>query len=200
MHVAMADAPHDPGIAAVMLADGRARRFPGKLEHTIEGVPLALRTYRALRATGWPIYIAANQEFSRELDALLDAPRLLDEHPGEGPLQALVSACRTLGAARVLAVAADLPYLEPAVLRQLAGAWRNGDEAIIPIHDGRIEPLAALYARDAVLRESLMNSSQNGSMHELVERLASRFVLCDARFFYNVNRPEDLAGSTASTR
>lgn len=195
----MADAPQD-NIAIVMLAGGRARRFPGKLEQSIGGVPLAARTYRALRATGWPVYIAATQPFSHELEALLDAPRLADERPGGGPVQAFVAACRALDAARIFAVAADLPQLHPDVFQQLAAAWQPGDEVVVPVHDGGIEPLTALYERDAVLRECVMLPGNNDTMHQLVARLASRRVPCDPQFFYNVNRPQDVAGIVASAR
>jgi molybdopterin-guanine dinucleotide biosynthesis protein A len=85
------------------------------------------------------------------------------------------------------------------VLRRLAAAWQPGDEAVVPSHDDCIEPLAALYARGAVLRKGFALRRGNGAMHELVERLTTRLVPCDARYFYNINRPHDLAG-VASAR
>ena len=189
----------DASIAIVMLAGGQARRFPHKLERSINGAPLVAHCYRALCATRWPVYIAGKGGFSREVDALLDAPLLIDRRPGCGPLRAFLWACRAIAAERIFAVAADMPQIDAPVLQQLAAAWQPGDEAVVPCHDGRIEPLAALYDRRAVLRESFTLRGRSGAMHELVERLASRFVTFDARYFYNVNRPED-AVAMASAR
>jgi molybdenum cofactor guanylyltransferase len=184
--------------AVVMLAGGEARRFPGKLEQLIDGEPLIVRCYRNLQTTGLPIYIAAREHFSRDVAAQLDAPLLIDRDPGGGPLRAFASACVAIGAERCFAVASDQPRLEASVLRRLLAAWRPGDEAIVPVHDGRIEPLAALYDRAAVLREDPgLRREGRTAMHELVERVAVRFVPIEAAFFHNVNRPSDVAGAVA---
>ena len=182
--------------AVIMLAGGEARRLPGKLERPIDGQPLILRCFRNLRASGIPIYVAVKQRFSPEVDAQIDAPFLIDPDPGGGPLRAFASACDAIRAERVFAVAADQPHLEASVLRRLLAAWQPGDEAVVPIHDERIEPLAALYDRVAVVREEPgLRQDGKAAMHELVERLAARFVPIEAEHFYNVNRPSDLAGA-----
>jgi molybdopterin-guanine dinucleotide biosynthesis protein A len=185
-------------IAILILAGGRARRFPRKLEHRIDGAPMILRCYRNLRQAMWPTYIATNGSFPREIDAQLDAPLLIDRRAHRGPLHALVWACSAIDAERILAVAADQPSLQPCALQQLASSWREGDEAVVPEHDGRIEPLAALYARRAVLREGFELRNTTGAMHALVERLAARFISMDSTQFHNVNRPSDLLGWVAS--
>jgi molybdopterin-guanine dinucleotide biosynthesis protein A len=184
--------------AIVLLAGGEARRFPGKLERPIDGEPMILRCYRNLRATGLPIYVACKGEFARNVDAQLDAPRLIDRDPGGGPLRAFASACGAIDAERCFAIAADQPRLEASVLRRLLAAWRRGYEAVVPIHDGRIEPLAALYDRAAVVRgDPGLRRDGKAAMHELVGALAARFVPIEAEYFYNVNRPSDLAGAAA---
>ncbi|HEY6327420.1 MAG TPA: molybdenum cofactor guanylyltransferase [Candidatus Cybelea sp.] len=189
---------HDRSTAIVLLAGGEARRFPGKLERPIDGEPMILRCYRNLRATALPIYVACKGEFSRDVDAQLDAPRLIDRDPRGGPLRAFASACGAIDAERCFAVAADQPRLDASVLRRLLAAWRRGDEAVVPIHDGRIEPLAALYDRAAVVREDPgLRRGGRAAMHDLVGAVAARFVPIESEYFYNVNRPGDLAGAAA---
>jgi len=178
--------------AVALLAGGRARRFPGKLEHPIGDRPMLVHVYERVRECGWPIYLLAPESFERELAARLDAPLILDRNPGEGPLHAFVDACAAIGAEAIFAIAADQPRLEAEVLRTIARQWRPGDEAIVPEHDGAIEPLAALYSRRATLREAAALSGK-GAMRELVGRLATRFVQCDGAYFHNINRAEDLA-------
>ncbi len=186
--------------AIVMLAGGDARRFHGKLERPIDGAPMILRCYRNLKAAALPIYVAARGPFAPEIDALIDAPRLIDRDPGAGPLRAFASACAAVEAERCFAVAADQPRLEASLLQRLMAAWRLGDEAVVPTHDGRIEPLAALYDRAAVVREEPgLRRDGKSAMHDLLARVAVRFISLPAEHFYNVNRPSDLAGAAANT-
>jgi molybdopterin-guanine dinucleotide biosynthesis protein A len=179
--------------AILLLAGGRAERFPGKLEHAIDGQPMIVRVYHNLRAAPWPIYIARTGLFAAPLAVQLDAPLVIDRRPECGPLAALRSACELLRSERIFAVAADQPHLRLAVLEALARAWEPGDEAVVPQHDGRIEPLAALYARWAVLHAaSFASSERSGAMHELIDRIAARFLPMNPEYFLNVNTPADL--------
>jgi molybdenum cofactor guanylyltransferase len=177
----------------LLLAGGRAERFPGKLEHAIDGEPMIVHVYRNLSATRWPVYIARRGLLALPLAARLGAPLVIDRRPECGPLGALRSACELLRNERIFAVAADQPRLPPAALESLARAWEPGDEAVVPEHDGRIEPLAALYARSAVLRADSCAPGERGhAMHDLIDRIAARFLPMRAEYFLNVNTPADL--------
>ncbi len=179
--------------AVVLMAGGRARRFPGKLEYVIGGRPILARCYDAVSAAGWPVYVAAASSFSRDLDAHLDAPLLIDRRPARGPLNAFLWANAAIRAQRVFAVAGDQPLLDVRVLQWLQDAWLPGDEAVVPQHDGKVEPLAALYSRRAVLREGFeLRRTGKGAMRDLIERIGARFLELDARYFHNVNRIEDV--------
>jgi molybdenum cofactor guanylyltransferase len=179
--------------AVLLLAGGESRRFPGKLEHRVDGCAMVAQVCERVRATGLPIFIAARASFSRPIDAQLGFPMLIDRRPGGGPVQAFLSACTQIRAERVFAVAADQPRLDASVLDALRSAWRPDDEAVVPEHDGKIEPLAALYERCAILREGFeLRRRRATSMRELIARVAARFVTLDRRYFQNVNRLSDL--------
>ncbi len=184
-------------VAIVLLAGGEARRFPDKLERADEGEPLVVRTYRNVRDAGWPVYVAGRSSFSRAVDALLDAPLLVDRRPRRGPLYAFIWACALVRARRLFAVAADQPDVAAPLLWEIDAQWRVGDEAVVPCHGDRIEPLAAAYDRRAVLREaSVLRGTGACAMHDLIDRLATRFVPANAHHFRNVNRPGDLMPRT----
>jgi molybdenum cofactor guanylyltransferase len=190
----MAELTTQSDVAIALLAGGEARRFPHKLEQSIEGEPLLVRTFRAMRATHWPVYVCAKGAFPREIDLRLNAPRLIDPEPCGGPLPAFLAACAVIPAEYVFAVAADQPHLGARVLTELLAASRAGDEAVVPRHAGGIEPLAAIYLRRAVLRESgELRDKRDAAMRDLIERLNARFLPMDAKHFHNVNRPSDLA-------
>jgi molybdopterin-guanine dinucleotide biosynthesis protein A len=183
--------------AVLLLAGGQARRFPGKLEHRIDGQPMLARCYHHVRQAGWPVYLAVAGSFSSELDRQIDAPMLVDRRPGRGPLNAVIDGCAAIRAERIFAIAADQPELRAPLLQRLAAAWEDGDEAVVPEHDGILEPLAALYDRRAVLSAALELHGGRGAMHDLLARLRVRRVACDAGQFKNVNRREDLPGSAS---
>ncbi len=179
--------------AIVILAGGLATRFPGKLERPLDGEPILMRVYRNARATGLPVYIAGSERFTPSIAGKLPAPMLIDRWPGGGPLRGLLSACESLRHERIFALAADEPRVDADLLAALAAAWQPGDEAVVPRHDGRIEPLAAFYLRGALVREAgALLAQGNASMHALVERLRTRFATAAASYFTNVNTPEDL--------
>jgi molybdopterin-guanine dinucleotide biosynthesis protein A len=181
-------------VAIVLLAGGAASRFPGKLEHPIDGRPMLARCLARLGASGRPVYVAARGSFPAELEAQIDAPLIVDRHPGAGPLRAFLDACAVIRAERLFAVAADQPNVDAGLIAHLSAAWQKDDEAVVPEHDGRVEPLAAVYDRRAALREGFeLRASRNYGVRDLIARLRARFLRCPGDYFHNVNRLEDLA-------
>jgi molybdopterin-guanine dinucleotide biosynthesis protein A len=179
--------------AILLLAGGSATRFPGKLEHDIEGQPMIVSVFAKLARGPWPVYVAGKGSFAPPVDAALCAPLLIDRWSPRGPLYALLSACPFIPADRIFAVAADQPQLEPSVLERLAAAWMPGDEAAVPEHAGVVEPLAALYDRFALLREGLrLRRASRTAMRDLIAAVAARFVPMESRYFRNVNTRSDL--------
>jgi molybdopterin-guanine dinucleotide biosynthesis protein A len=120
-----------------------------------------------------------------------------DRIPGEGPLQAAVSACRKLRGERVALLGGDMPYVTAEALQLLRLAWQPGDEAVVARHDGRWEPLAALYDRKTLAREGeiALRRGQR-AMHALLERVRRRGVALPACLFANVNAACDLPERT----
>jgi molybdopterin-guanine dinucleotide biosynthesis protein A len=180
------------GLTIVVLAGGGATRFPGKLEAPYGGEPLLVRVTRNLAGIA-PLVIAGRDTFSRDLDARLTFPIVVDRWPGRGPLAGLLSACTQIATPRIFAVAGDAPHVDASVLRALLDAARDGDEAVVPEHDGALEPLAAVYDRAALEREAWTVLEERASMHGLLERLRVRRVAMPARYFINVNTIADLA-------
>lgn len=177
--------------AVVVLAGGRATRFPGKLAHDVGGETLLERACRNASAAGIPVYLAGSATFTPSDRPNL--PLLEDRWPGGGPLRALFSACRSLQCDRIFALAGDEPNAGAALFAALNDAWQPGDEAVVPRHGSHLEPLAALYSRRALLREAEVLLAQGrDAMHALVERLHARTIDVPAATFANVNARADL--------
>lgn len=182
--------------AVILLAGGEARRFPGKLEHPIGDKPMLQHCYDRARAAGWQVYVTAKGSFSGELDARLESPLLIDRRPGRGPLHAFLDACALVAARRLFAVGADQPQIDATVLHRISAAWKRDDEALVPVHDGRAEPLGALYDRAAVLSAGFaLRNAAGAGLRDLIARLRARFIPCEPGYFRNINRREDLLDS-----
>jgi len=74
---------------------------------------------------------------------------IADEWPGKGPLGGLATAMRYASNDRLLVVACDLPGLDGRLFELLKAQLGTATEAVVPRHDGLIEPLAAAYHRNA---------------------------------------------------
>ena len=70
-----------------------------------------------------------------------------DQVSGQGPAAGLAAALRSATTPWCLVVACDLPFLRPELIDGLLDHACNC-QAVLPVHDGVAEPLAALYHRD----------------------------------------------------
>ena len=183
--------------AVCVLAGGEATRLPGKLALPAGEVPMLVRVVRNVRGER-PVWLSVKGPLPEELDALLDAPRVQDRWALRGPLSGLLSTFDAMDAEWVFACAGDAPFLTAVFVDRLAAYASPDLEAVVPAHDDegrRIEPLAALYRREAFLREGLpLLESGQGALRLVIDRLKTRFVrVDDERIFANVNTPAEYA-------
>jgi molybdopterin-guanine dinucleotide biosynthesis protein A len=188
-----------PPLVAV-LAGGRSRRM---------GRPKALVPFRGRPLIAWPLGAAA----AAGLEAVVVAkpasplPELavpVWEEPGElvHPLTGLVAALERAEERAVVAVACDMPFLAPGLLRALAQAAPRAC-AVAPRVGGRLEPLAARYGPEALpaLRNAL---TAQASLRRTLAALDPAVLDEDAlraygdpgRLVASLNTPDELAASS----
>lgn len=181
-------------LGVVILAGGRATRFPGKLETEFRGEPLILRVYCNVRAAG-PVFIATNRTFAPAIDHALDCPVIVDRWPARGPLAALHTALSHMTQERVFAVGADMPFADAAVAAELNAQFDEGTQAVVPADkEGRLQPLCAVYVRSALVEAAgAALEAGNGAVKAALERLRFKRVhVTDERVLAGVNTPEEL--------
>ena len=182
----------------LIVAGGEATRLPGKLELASGDLPLLARVFANVRDAG-EIAIACKGSFPAELDAFLEAPLIVDRWSRRGPLAGMLSAMGRMRSRFVFALAGDAPFVDAGVIARLRAERREGDEAVVPVHEraGTVqrEPLAALYDRLAFLRAGFpLLRRGNGALVSVIDRLQARFVdFADGSAFANVNTPADYA-------
>lgn len=187
----------DEGVGICILAGGEATRLPNKLALDVGDLPMLVRVFRNV-SPGRATWLATKGPLAPEIDALIDAPQVIDRWPLRGPLSGLISTMSEMRSEWVFAVAGDAPFVDAAFVDSLAAHIAPNLDAVIPLHDQgekRIEPLAALYRREAFLREGMpVLLGGKFALRLVIDRLKVRFVpVRDERPFTNVNTPDDYA-------
>jgi len=183
--------------AVCILAGGEATRLPGKLALDVGELPMLVRVYRNV-SPGRATWLSTKGPLAPELAAHIEAPQVVDRWPLRGPLSGLLSTLSEMRTEWVFAVAGDAPFVDAAFIDSLEVSITPHYEAIVPMHDDekqRIEPLAALYRREAFLREGMpVLLGGEGALRLVIDRLKTRFVpVREQRVFENVNTPADYA-------
>lgn len=136
-------------MTGIVLAGGRSTRMgTDKAWLDWNGRPLVARVAAALRAAGCTEVLAVGGHLARLAQLGLSA--IPDPEPGEGPLPALAAGLRAARGPLVLAVACDMPHLNPRALA-LTADLAPGHDAVVPWLDPRgWEPLHAAYRRSCL--------------------------------------------------
>jgi len=184
-----------PEIGVLILAGGQASRLPNKLELAAGALPMIARVYRNVSA-GRETFVSCKGTFPAEIDALLPCPMVVDRWPLRGPLAGILSTMAEMRSPYVFAVAGDAPFITTSLIDRLVRRLRPGDEAVVPRHGGQIEPLAALYDRQAYLQAGIPTlMGGKGALRLVLDALHTNYVEMeeDERLFANVNTPADYA-------
>jgi molybdopterin-guanine dinucleotide biosynthesis protein A len=187
----------EPRAGVCILAGGEATRLPGKLALEVGDVPMLVRVYRNV-SPGRETWLSTKGPLPDAIAAHVNAPQVVDRWPLRGPLSGLLSTLSEMRAVWVFAVAGDAPFVDGAFIERLEAHAAAQYDAVVPMHDEnakRIEPLAALYRREAFLREGMpVLLGGEGKMRLVIDRLRTRFVpVQDEAAFANVNTPDDYA-------
>lgn len=192
------DLPY-PEITGVLIAGGRATRMGGAAKGLLrlEGRPLVQRSLDLFaRLFGASLLVCA------ELDAYAGfaVPRTMDILPGRGAPGGLHAALSRATTPWVFAAGCDMPYLSAEGIALLA-AHRAGTLAVVPRWAGRLEPLHALWSREALAPLERALAGGDLSLQRLaglvgarlLEEEAWRAIDPEGRAFLNANTPEEAA-------
>jgi molybdopterin-guanine dinucleotide biosynthesis protein A len=127
-------------------------------------------------------------------------PAVREDPPGDGPLAALVAGADALRASaaptRVVVLAVDLPFVEAAVVEWLV--THAAPESVVPVVDGRSQPLCARYSVDALATARDLVATGERSMRALLAAIPVHEAhedewneVATARTFRDVDTAED---------
>ena len=195
--------------SVIILAGGFGKRL-GRDKATTEagGRPLLHWSALAASAVSDDIVVARrpDQDFP-PLDGV-DWREVVDHRHDRGPLAGLEAALPLIRHDLAVAVACDMPFLQPELLRAVAEACatssdtpdRPDTQIAMPYLDGVAQPLLAAYRPSVVPHATQLLNDGNGRLRALLPLVEHRLMEADElrvhdpelTSFTNVNRPEDL--------
>lgn len=190
-------------ITVAILAGGQSRRMGrNKALLTLAGKPLIAHLVARAQTVSDEVIVVTK---SPEVYRFLGVPLTVDRYPNVGPLAGLHAALEAAQRPWVVALACDMPFVSPVVVRWL---WRLATDVdvVMPRIGGREEPLHAVYRRDVCLSavEAAIRQGQRRLIAFLdrvrvryVDEPLLRSVDPQLRSFWNANTPEEWARAVA---
>jgi molybdenum cofactor guanylyltransferase len=174
----------------VVLLGGASRRYGSDKAFALhDGQPMGQRMIDTLvRAGADPLMTVGGS------DRGFGLPHVKDQYPGEGPLGGLLSAFSHVTTDLLVALACDLPFLQPAsILRLVDTAVAEPEMAAVVAFSDRLEPLCACYrlAECWPSAQHLFDSGERSLMEFLKSIKVRSVLLPDRNELRNVNRAED---------
>lgn len=136
-----------PATTGVILAGGESRRMGSdKSLLPLDGERFIERTYQLLAGLFEEVLIVTN---SPELYRDIPCRKVPDRYHGKGPLAGIHAGLYHAGQPQIFAVACDMPFLQPDLIRHLCCDIRQTD-VCIPRSSHSLEPLHACYTKSCL--------------------------------------------------
>jgi molybdopterin-guanine dinucleotide biosynthesis protein A len=191
-------------VTAIVFAGGQGTRLGGVKKALVEvgGQPLIARVLAAVRPLSQKVVIVDNDDSLADLPDVRIVP---DVETRAGVLTALYSGLAAATTPLCLVVACDMPFLNAALLRWLI-EQADGVDVVLPVVDGQMDPMHAVYRREACLaaigralargEKRMIAYLADVRVREVGEAELGRFDP-ELRSLFNVNTPENLAQARA---
>ena len=180
----------------VILAGGLGRRIGGaKAVVELGGRPLIAYPLAAMAAALSDVAVIAKPD--TELPMLPGITLWLEPVAQRHPLLGITEALRRADGRPILVCAADMPFVTPELIEQIAATDTAGAPAVIAALGDAIQPLLGCYQPDA---GGLLSSegAPDRPLRELVAAIGPRLVeVGDPEALFNVNAPDDLLRAQA---
>jgi molybdopterin-guanine dinucleotide biosynthesis protein A len=186
---------------ALILAGGENRRFPfhkGLAE--ISGKRIIEITSFLLRKHFKKIWLSTNNP---EIFFYLGLPMIGDIINFRGPMTGIFSALACAGAPELFVTACDMPFISDEVINLVKNSYK-GQDAVIPVFRGNIEPLIGVYSNRIKDQMEETIKSERMAIRDLLHDINVYYIQeqevlkvdPEGRSFMNINTKEDLQRAT----
>jgi molybdopterin-guanine dinucleotide biosynthesis protein A len=186
-------------ISAAILAGGSGSRFNSiiKPKIVINGEMIISRTLSVLSDIFNEIIIVTNTP--SEFEEFSFCKIVCDEIPASGPLGGIHSALKSSSNEAVFIFAGDMPFPDAQIILRMTAVYENEIcDALIPMIEGYIEPLHAVYSISLVKAiEGHLAGKSRIAVVDFVKKINARYFQLEKsaeniKAFTNVNSPEDI--------
>ena len=188
-------------VTGVVLAGGRSRRLGrDKAVEPVGGEPLISRVIGRMSEVADDIVVVVNDnERASQLPLPQDAAVVIDTYPDKGSLGGIFSGLSAGREDWAIVVACDMPFINVALLRHILDQTEECD-AVVPILDGRPEPIHAAYSKvclPAIEKKILADDLKIAGFFEdvrvkFVDQIEVEKFDPDHLSFFNINTEQDL--------
>lgn len=187
--------------SAVILVGGEARRANGQEKYFFryQGRTFIERLVDTLRGlVDEIILVARDPEQCRRFDHIRGVRCITDIRQGIGPIGGLHAGTLAAQGDLLFVSACDMPCIEAGVISYLFSAIGDHQAAIPSWNEDLLEPLMAVYRRDAILE--YLKTHESYSLRPMIRSLDTLYVPVnelrqfdpELRSFTNINKLEDL--------
>ena len=181
-------------LVGIVLAGGESRRMGrDKGSARYRGEALVSRAYRLLRGLLPEVYVSLREE-QGALQPYRGLPRIIDDGQLSGPAAGLVASWAAHPNAALCVLAADMPWVDEAMLEQLLESRDLRALATAFVHpDGVPEPLCTIWEPTALTRVPEASGSGGISLRRLLEQGPACLISPrQPERLRSINTPEDL--------
>ena len=135
----------------------------------------------------------APSPFLTELAEKYGALLLFDEKQGLGPVSGLAQGLKHLTTSWALAMAGDMPFLDLEELCRWGATLPTSELALVPVIQGRLQPLAAFYRRETATYFQKALHDNIRKIRQVLEAFPCNKVeyTGSPSHFFNLNTPAD---------
>jgi molybdopterin-guanine dinucleotide biosynthesis protein A len=148
---------------ALILLGGMATRAGNRPKYLLihKGESFLNRQIKILKEVTDEIILSCrNEDQCREIPNYAGYQMVIDNTLGMGPTEGLKAGALAARGEYIFVAACDMPFLSAPIISYLFDRAKSADAAIPSWEDGKIEPLHAVYRRDALLQYFATHSSR----------------------------------------
>jgi molybdopterin-guanine dinucleotide biosynthesis protein A len=184
-------------VKALILAGGENKRLPilkGFLE--LKGRKIIESNIELLKGIFDGVIISTN---TPERYFYLGMSMVGDVINYRGPMTGILSALITLKETEIFVTACDMPFIKPELIRYIVGRWTDRWEAIVPVFDGKPQPLLGIYSRKLVSKMEESIKTQTRGLREFLGTIEVHYIKeeevraidPEGKSFVNINTIQD---------
>jgi molybdopterin-guanine dinucleotide biosynthesis protein A len=182
----------------IILSGGQSRRFGGpKAFARFNEIPFWEHSLNALKEVTDTQIIVSHPSLLDRFKETTNLPIILDDKRvrGNGPMAGLFSAMEHMKAEWYVVLSCDIPSINEEVIAMLLTYRKQPIEAIIPVIDGRVQPLVGIYHSSLYQRMKEQLFSGNYRVMSLLGNVNTLFLSevdlkIDPQVFRNINDHE----------